>query len=259
MEKNTTNIGMTLEAPEYDSEEENEIHLIETESVELNGFKKDNHYLLVGIHGNGSGYLKTALYNELKADSKSYKVKFLAKGAKDGNKPKKIVSELHQIETNGKNHLILIVKSGLSDQSFKNIVDFLDTNVTFKQVVVYDSLHLSKTILPEDSPDTLYAIKNSKQVQSNQLIKPKNLPAPNTIQDFAAYLITYYDFKDVPCVVYVLVTSLYEVCLDSIRHYETPTYEFLREKLTQSYLDQNKINATLLLKEYNSFKNSVYT
>jgi hypothetical protein len=259
MEKNTTNIGMTVESVEYDSEEENEVHLIDTDSVELNEFKKENYYLLVGIHGNGSGYLRAALYTELKTDNKSYKVKFLAKSAKDSNKPKKIVAELYQVEINERCHLILLSKSGISDQSFKYIVDFLDNNTTFKQVVVYDSLHLSKTILPEDFPDTLYSLKNTKQLQCNQMIAPKGLPAPNTIQDFAAYLITYYDFKDIPCVVYVLITSLYEVCLHSIKHFETPTYDFLRQKLTQNHIEENKINISLLLKEYNSFKNSVYT
>jgi hypothetical protein len=251
-----------VEITEYSSDEEECPDTVSTEHVEINTlYSKDNHYLIVGIYGQSSGYLKVALNEELKADGNSYKVKFLAASTKEKNKPKKVVAELHQFKHKDGYNLVLYTKSDIRAQNYKYIVDYLcnTDNLTFKQAIVFDSFHLSKTFLPEGTKDTLYCLKNRKQMASNQMIKCAGFPSPNGLSDFPAYLLTCFEFKDIACVVYIAVTSLLEVCIDSIKLYDgvSVTYEFLRDKFGEDRL--KKINATLLLKEFNSFKNTFYT
>jgi hypothetical protein len=248
------------EITDYSSEEETETESIITEHVDMNDlYSKDNEYLLVGIYGHGSGYLKVALNDDFKADSKTYKVKFLTSNIKDKTKPKKIIAELHQIKCGSSYNLVLFTKIDMGSQNHKYIFEYLTTKVTFKHAAVFDAYHLSKTFIPEGTKDTLYSLKNRKQIMSNQLIRAPNLPAPNSVQDFSAYLLTCFEFIDLPCVVYIAVTSLHEVCLDTIRLYDCVgvTYEFLRDKLTDDRV--KRLNVTVMLKEYNSFKNSFYT
>jgi hypothetical protein len=259
------NINLNVEAEkDYSSGEENECEFIETEGVELNNLEnKNNDYLLVGIFGNGSGFLKSALFTDLKSNNNSYKIKFMTRMGNDKSKAKKVSAEIHQFTIDNISHLVLHTKQNFSDQSFKYVVDYLKNNgITYKRVAIFDSNHLSSTIGLESSG--VFCLKNSMQLRSNQLIRVKNLPAPNTIQSFAAYLMTYHEVVDLPCVVYMAVTDLYEVCLDSVRLYDevSTTYAFFREKLSQGFLSSNNIQVSsihTLFKEFNAFKNLVYS
>lgn len=250
-----------LDDAEYDYESE----LLENDQVEMNNFDSQaNDYLLVGVYGNGSAYLKTALHEELK--DKAYKIKFMAKLAKDKTKPKKIVAELYQIQNKNNYHLVLLTKQNFTDQSYKFVIDYLkNINLTYKRVVVYDSKHSTNYLTnnqEEQTKNLCFCLKNTRQLQSNQLIRVKSLPVPNTISEFSAYLITYHDFIDVPCVVYIAITNLYEVCLESVRIFNesTVSYEFLRDKLTEEYfISKNIPYKSNLFKEYNAFKNLVYS
>ena len=93
---------------------ENELKQEEKEEIEnvvidMNDISvKDNDYLLVGIFGNGTGYLKATFSEEMKGKG-AYKAKFMYQG-KDKMKKKVISAELYQIETNSKKVLILLTK-----------------------------------------------------------------------------------------------------------------------------------------------------
>lgn len=259
------NLSLNIEPDKDYSSGEEDVNIIETEAIELNSLDSlENDYLLVGIHGNGSAFLKAALYKDMRVTSNSYKIKFMVKSKKDQSRAKKITAELYQFSYNNKSSLVLHTKENFSDQSYSMLVEYLKTkNIKYSRVAVFDSNHKSELILTEHY-DTLYSLKNTVQLRSNQLIKPKHFPAPNTIKGFAAYLITYHEVYDVPCVVYVCITDLYEVCLDSIRSFNgcAVTYPFFREKLSDEYFNTQQIsNSTIrsLFKEYNSFKNLVYS
>jgi hypothetical protein len=260
------NLSLNIEPEkDYSSGEEDELNLIQTEAVELNTLDNlENDYLLVGIYGNGSAFLKAALYKDMRATSNSFKTKFMIRPHKDVSRAKKITAELYQFNYNNKTSLVLHTKENFSDQSYTNILDYFKSkNIKYSRVAVFDANHKSDLII-SDKFDVLYSLKNTIQLKSNQLIKPQNFPAPNTIKGFAAYLITYHEVYDVPCVVYVCVTDLYEVCLESIRSFNgcAVTYPFFREKLNDDYFKTHQISsATIrsLFKEFNSFKNLVYS
>lgn len=258
------NLNMNVEKEkDYSSEEEEGYELIETDVVELNDLeKKDNDYLLVGTFGNGSGFLKSSLYADMKANDKAYKFKFMCKLGKDRSRPKKVCAEVYQLTVDNNSHLVMHTKQNLSDQSYKYIIDyFKNSGITYKRLAIFDSVHTSQVI---NCDAGVFCLKNSKQLQSNQLIKPKILPPPNTIQGFAAYLLTYHEVADIPAVAYLAVSSLYEVCLESVLLFQDTavTYAFLRDKLTSNYLSSKGItNSSIQLqfKEFNSFKNHVYS
>jgi hypothetical protein len=250
---------------DYSSGEEDKFNLIETEAVELNPLESlENDYLLVGIYGNGSAFLKAALFKEIKSSNNSYKLKFMVKSQKDQSRAKKITAELYQFTYNNRTNLVLHTKQNFSDQSYDYLLQYLKgKNLKYSRVAVFDSNHKSELILNEQF-ENLYSLKNSVQLKSNQLIKPKNFPAPNTVGGFSAYLITYHEVFEIPCVVYVSITNLYEVCLESIRYFNgcSVTYAFFREKLTEDYFKNEQISLASirsLFKEYNSFKNLVYS
>lgn len=258
------NINLNVEAEkDYSSGEENECEFIETDALELNNLdSKSNDYLLVGIFGNGSGFLKSSLYTDLRSNNNSFKIKFMTRMGKEKSKAKKISAEIHQFTIDNVSHLVLHTKQNFSDQSFKFVVDYLkNSGITYKRVAIFDSDHVSSTIGLQSSG--VFCLKNSMQLRSNQLVRVKNLPAPNTVGGFAAYLMTYHEVLDLPCVVYMAVTDLYEVCLDSVRLYDEvgPTYAFFREKLSEGFFKSNNIQVSSihsLFKEFNAFKNLVY-
>lgn len=260
------NLSLNVEPEkDYSSGEEDEFNLIETEAVELNNLDSlENDYLLVGIYGNGSAFLKATLFKEMRSSTNSYKLKFMVKSQKDQSRAKKITAELYQFTYNGRTNLVLHTKQNFSDQSYDYILEYLKSkNLKYSKVVVFDSNHNSELILSEQC-ENLYSLKNSVQLKSNQLIKPKNFPAPNTVGGFSAYLITYHEVFEIPCVVYVAVSNLYEVCLESIRSFNgcSVTYPFFREKLSEDYFKNEQISLASirsLFKEYNSFKNLVYS
>jgi hypothetical protein len=260
------NLSLNVEPDkDYSSGEENEYNLIETEAVELNKLEGlENDYLLVGIYGNGSAFLKAALFKEMRSSTNSYKLKFMVKSQKDQSRAKKITAELYQFSYNNRSNLVLHTKQNFSDQSYDYIVEYLkNQNLKYSKVVVFDSNYKSELILSEQF-ENLYSLKNSVQLKSNQLIKPKSFPAPNTVGGFAAYLITCHEVYEIPCVVYVAVSNLYEVCLESIRYFDgcSVTYPFFREKLSENYFKNEQISLASirsLFKEYNSFKNLVYS
>lgn len=244
------------------SSEEDELDCIETDAVEMNPLEnKDNDHLLVGIFGNGSGFLKSSLYIEMKNNNKSFKIKFMSKHSKNNTKAKKVCAELYQFTNNNVNHLVLHTKQNLVSQNYKFIVDYLKNNgIVYKRVAVFDSVHKSDFF----GEVGVYCVKNSMQLKSNQLIRCQNLPSPNTIQGFSAYLLTYNEVIDVPSVVYLMVSSHYDVCIDGLNLFNPTTisYVFLRNKLSEEYFNNNGITKSavhLLLKEYNSSKNLVYT
>src|SRR5690348_10687633 len=119
------NVFPKVEITDYSSDEEKDTDVVSTEHLEMNAIIKDNHYLMVGIYGQGSAFIKVALNDELKADSKSYKVKFLVASSKEKNKPKKVVAELHQFKHGNECNLILYTKDDIRDQNYKYIIDYL--------------------------------------------------------------------------------------------------------------------------------------
>jgi hypothetical protein len=251
-----------------DNEENIESELIETEGVELNNFEiKENDYLLVGIYGNGSAFLSSSLLVDFKNDNKAYKVKFSAKLKKDSTRPKKLIAELKQITLKNVSHLVLLIKQNFTNQSFKKVFEYLEKNgITYKRVAVFDGVSstnfISLTTEGEQRPQGLFHLKNRKQSQANQLIKAQILPSPNSVSGFSAYLLASHDFKDIPCVVWVSVSNIYEICLESMLLFNDSgvTYEFLRNKLSEDYLKEHNItSANFLLREYNSYKNLVYS
>jgi hypothetical protein len=257
------NINLNAEInKDLSSDEEGEMDLIETNAIELNDFdNKENDHLLVGIFGNGSGFLKASLYLEMKENNKSYKLKFMSKLGKDQTRAKKVCAEIYQFTNNNVSHLVLHTKQNLNDQSYKFIIDYLKSNgITYKRVAVFDSVHSSDFF----GDAGLYCVKNSMQQRSNQLIRVTDLPSPNTIQGFGAYLVTFHEVINVPAVAYLSVSSLYEVCLESVGLFSDTavSYAFLREKLSSDYLTSKGVTTSsiqLLLKEFNSFKNLVYS
>jgi hypothetical protein len=249
---------------DYSSDEDNPASLIETSENEINSLETSNDYLLVGIFGNGSGFLKSSLYTDMKSNTNSLKIKFQVRASKDRNKAKKVCAELFQFTNNGTNHLVLHTKDNFSDQSYQYVLDFFkNKGIKYKRVVVFDSCHISGTVGLENKSH-LFCLKNTMQNRSNQLIRVKNLPMPNTINNFAAYLLTYHEVIDIPCVAFLAVTDLYEVCLDSVKNFNETTisYVFLRDKLSDGFFTQNQITSSsihLLFKEFNAFKNLVYS
>jgi hypothetical protein len=231
---------------DYSSGEENEYDLIETEAVEVNPFdSKDNDYLLVGIYGNGSAFLKSSIFLEMKNKSNSYKLKFMTKMGKDKTRAKNVSYEIFQFSHNSVKNLVLHTKQNFTDQSYKYLLDYLKNNgITYKRVAIFDSTHVSSIIGLEQEVSNVYCLKNTIQMRSNQLIRVRDLPSPNTVHNFAAYLMTYHEVIDLPCVVYLSVSSLYDVSLQTVKLYNDTTisYAFLRDKLTDTYLTQNQIS-----------------
>ncbi len=256
------NINAEIEK-DLSSDEDTELDLIETDAVEINPLDtKDNDYLLAGIFGNGSAFLKASLYHEMKSNNKSFKIKFMSRYAKDRTKAKKVCAEIYQFSTNDTSNLVIHTKGNLSEQSYKYIVDYLSSNgITYKRVAVFDSAHTSR--LFGDVQDGVYCLKNSIQIQSNQFIPSQPLPSPNTIQGFSAYLLTYFEVNRVPTVVYIGASNLYEVCLGSMACFDKTavSYAFLRKKLTSEYMNSKNITGTtmqMILREYNSSRSMVY-
>lgn len=253
----------------YSSDEEDldrGLEILVNSTVEVNDLdSKENDYLIVGSHGNGSAFVKSALYLELKAN-KTLKVKFMTQFEKNKNKPKRLVAELYQIRnnTNSANNLVLLTKEVLDHRSYRFIADYITsgTNLTIKRAVVFDSCHISDLITFESQTrEGLYCLMNKAQIKTNQLVQAENYPGPNTIKGFCAYLLVNSEVKKIPCIVYISAINDYEVGLKSVRTFERvgSTYAFLREKLTDTYFKENNIALTNLpFKEYNTFKNNFY-
>ena len=255
----------------YSSDEEDlnkGLDVIKTSVVEVNDLdSKDNDYLLVGIHGNGSAFIKSALHLELKAN-KVLKLKFMVESEKNKTKPKRLVAELYQIrnETNTANNLLLLTKDILDHRSFRFIAEYLisGSNVSAKRAVVFDSCHVSDLVSfnnEKSSLEGLYCLMNKPQVKSNQKVQAEIYPGPNAIADFGAYLMVHGEVKNFPCIVYIAVINTYEIGLQSVRTYDRvgTIYPFLREKLSEGFLKENNITLNNLpFKEYNTFKNNFY-
>lgn len=203
--------------------------------------EKDNDYLLVGIHGNGAAYLKSNLIVEM---TNNHKFKYMA-GKKDNNKPLKHVADLYQIKFKNINHLVIVARDQLTDDSYKSIFDHIKETFTFKRAVTFESTHKSNflTIIGEQY-ELLYCLKNNRQNQSNQLIRVPILPSPNRIIGFSAYIMTKCEQLDIPCVSYFSINEHYEVSLLSIQPFTAleVTYEFFRGKLSEDYIKNNGIN-----------------
>lgn len=254
----------------YSSDEDDVLKgldLIKTSVVEVNDLdSKENDYLLVGIHGNGSAFIKSALYLELKAN-KVLKAKFMVESEKNKLKPKRLVAELYQIrnETNTANNLLLITKDILDHRSFRFIADYLTSGIkiSVKRAVVFDSCHVSDLVSfnEKNTLEGLYCLMNRPQVKSNQKVQAEIYPGPNAIADFGAYLMVHGEVKNLPCIVYVAVVNTYEIGLQSVKTFDRigVNYAFLRDKLSDLFLKENKIAlSSLPFKEYNSFKNNFY-
>lgn len=258
------NIAIKIEhEQDYSSEEETFTDLVDTQVIELNDFEsKDNDYLLVGIFGNGSGYLKAALFDEIKGNHKSFKVKFMSR-LKTSNQGKSIIAEVYQFKFKENYHLVLHSKENLNQQSFKFIFDWLNERLSFKRIVSLESVHCSKFVSNENNVSPMvYCLKNRIQLSSNQLIAAPNYPSPNAIQELSAYLLVIGELKNIPCVVYVLLTDVYEVCLETVKLFDkvSVSYEFFKTKLSQeniSRIGKNILN--IQFREFNTYQNLIYS
>lgn len=258
-----------LNEEELEKEEEERIKklIVETSYVELNEFdSKENDYLLFSNFGNASGYLRVALYEELRKDPKAFKGKFMQEG-KPNNK---LVAEVFQFKHNNEYSIVVLPKGDFNKQNYTYISDFIinknsgNNKLTVKRIVALNSTYyndLVKQNINEDFRNNLYCVKNELQKQSNQMIKAKDLPVFNSIGGFSAYLMIKSEALKIPCVYYLAAHTEYEVCLTNLRIFDAcaVTYPFFRKKLSEENLKNITIGVPTLLKEYNSYKNSIYS
>lgn len=261
-----TKLPKEEEIDSSDDEKVEDKDLLQTEFLSLNNFDNtESRYLMVGTYGNSSAYLKSALYEEIKRNTKAFKGKFLQSSNADKKAPKKVVAELYQFTENESSNLILLLKKDLSFQSYKFIVDFLlNDKLKVSSVVILRSV-LYKDIIYEGNKEeikqSLFVLKNSIQQQCNQLIRGNELPKFNGASGFTAYLFTKTEILSIPCVLYTAAHTEYDVCFENLSIFDkcSITYAFLRQKMTQDYIKEKNIPLSDIVSEFNSYKAGIYS
>jgi hypothetical protein len=113
-----------------------------------------------------------------------------------------------------------------------------------------------------DFSNKLYYIKSKLQHQMNKITAGTQLPNPNSIGDFSAYLFAWVDSKNLPCLSYIAVVDSLEINLSSIKIYEKTggPYIVLRDKVSENYLKQNNIDLNLsVFQEFKDLISTLYT
>lgn len=251
--------------------EEDENDLLATTYLDLNNFDtKDNDYLIFGTFGNASGFLKVALYDELKKQPNAFKGKFMQGKVSDKNSPKKLVAEVYQFKHDTQHSIVILPKESFNKQNYSFISDFFistkekESQVNFKRAIILDSKYYNEFIKEGDKSsfkEELFCIKNQTQNQVNQLIRCPEIPVFNGISGFSAYFLQKTDLFNLPAVYYCAAHTEYEVCLTNFKIFEkcAVTYPFFRNKLTSEKIGEIKVGLSALLKEFNSYKDSIYS
>lgn len=244
-----------------------------TEYVEMNGVQSNNELLIVGSHGNASGFLKISLYTEFKNTPGSLKGKFFQINNKDKSKPKKLVAELYQFKYQNNNALVILTKEDLNFNNYKTISDMLlnvnseinkTHKISIKKVICLDSKHYNDFVKEGDKSNMknqTFFIKNKAYMKLNENTEGvSEIPVFNGVVGFSAYLINKCDILNIPCVYYLASTSEYKVCLDNLKVFNSLKFlDFFKGKLEDDYLKSNKIDVSLLLKEFNHYQTSIFT
>lgn len=220
---------------------------------------KNNEYLLIGVFGNGSGFLKASFFKEMKA-SGAFKIKFMTSGTEDTNKKKSLCAELYQVTmSDGKKASILLTKSTTSGKSYELLFKyFADEKILFNNVIVLDSIYFKNFVSfdkVENKCFTLQSSKNTINLGSTPL-----LPPPNGIGGFSAFALQYCDFKDIPCTVVVSVHNFFDICLESVRVF-SGAFEGLifGGKVSDEYFAKEKIELGQLKSVFNEFNSAKKT
>jgi hypothetical protein len=252
------------------SYEEDESDLLTTTFVDLNNFDtKDNDYLIFGTFGNASGFLKVALYEELRKQPNAFKGKFMQGKASDKNSPKKLVAEVYQFKHDTQHSIVVLPKEQFNKQNYSFVSDFFisqnekQSQVNFKRAIILDSKYYNEFIKEGEKDslkEELFCIKNDTQQQVNQLIRCPEIPVFNGISGFSAYFIQKTNLFKIPAVYYCAAHTEYEVCLSNIKIFEkcAVTYPFFRNKLSEEKVANINVGLSALFKEFNSYKNSIY-
>ena len=245
-----------------DDLKEKEDNLSKSESIELNEITiKENDYLIIGCYGNGSAFIKTVFFKEIKEQKQSFKIKFMSKG-KDINKKKILFSELYQINSNGKNILILLTKFGILIENEKYLLNyFKESNIKYKEIICFDSLTINN-FYSEKKIEQCYYIKNSKEGKNES--NCNKLPIPNTLSGFCADILCKSEFENIPCIVFISVFGQYDIGFDSISIFENAVnkYDFLCGKINKEYFEKNNIDRNIVksvFNEFNSTKKSYFS
>ena len=237
---------------------ENELKQEEKEEIEnvvidMNDISvKDNDYLLVGIFGNGTGYLKATFSEEMKGKG-AYKAKFMYQG-KDKMKKKVISAELYQIETNAKKVLILLTKSGYIEDNDDYLIEYFEKNkISYKEIIIFDSIYSKNYFSIKDIKNKTFCIKSRKCSLSTSA---EPLSQPNSIGSFAASLMNYADYHDMSCLILISVIDYYDICYDSTKVYNASvsSIDILKGKNENFSSDKN-----FLFNEFNAIKNSYFS
>lgn len=264
IEKNINEEGNENESDNEEKEiEQSKKDLLEIEYVEQNPLdNQENDYLLFSTFGNASGYIKLALYQELRKTSGAFKGKFMSYKKDQKNQPKKLNAELYQFKDGSNYHLVLFEKKDFSRQAFKIISDMVLSKV--KRVVTFDSKYY-KDIISIDDKESLknkvYCIKNKIQLISNQMIKALDFPVFNGLFGFNAYLQIKTETLKLPCVSYVASHTELSVCMDNIKIFDSflpISYAFLRGKVSEDNLNLLGVSTDTILSEFNNYKNSIF-
>lgn len=264
--ESNTKVTKNNEESDSDHYSEDEKELLITSYHDLNTFdSNDNRYLIFGTYGNATAYLKTALYLETKKNHLAIKGKFMEGKAND-KKPKKLVAELYQIKHENEYSLLLVPKDKFNKQNYQTVTDFLFSGtLKINSILAFDSKFYKDVIFDGNKEieikDKLFSLKNSKQSQSNQFIKPKELPKFNGAVGFIAYLFVKSEILKLPLTVYFAFYSELEVCSSNLRIFDdcSFTYSFLKNKVDQDFIEANSIRIQDILKEFNSYKSCIYS
>ena len=266
MEKNIINPNNEPDQEEDDDLTYNEKELMETEYVDLNPFEDSQNiqYLIYGQYGHASAYLKVALYDEIKTNSKSFKGKFMQYNKSD-KKPKKLIAELYQFNTNNnKSSILILPNKDFNIQNYKYISDFILNKFKVEGIVLFKQIYYTNVLSNKDKEvfkNKLFYLKNTYQNQSNQLIPGDNLPLFNGATGFISYMYTKSEFLEIPCVVYICSYSEYEVCLSNISVFDKcgECYSFLKDKLDNNKIKNRNVSFNDLVREYNSYKSGIFS
>jgi len=235
-----------------------------TEYKDINDMtNKGARYLFIANNSHSKAYIKLALYNELFKADKSLKGRFQT--FKKDSKSKKQIADLYQIESNGEYTFYLLLKEGISCESYKFIFDFFFngdlkvSNITLFSSKFYSSFFGLSDKELEENKNKLYFLKNSIQAQSNQMIPGEEIPFFNGFTGLFAYIFTKSNIIKVPCVLYLATYEENEVSLRSVSAFERcqMIYGCLKNKLSEDHI--KSLDLSKIFYEFNSIKTSLYS